>query len=150
VGGEEALHLRDVHPGEQLRVAGEVADALRRRPAHPVVDAAHPGDGRGGVVGGPEGGEGQEGAGAREPAPRVALVARVPGDRRHGRRVQRLQQQRSHAVSLLGGTTADPMITVEIGTPGTVNLSGGVDRVAQIAAGRINADGHVTLTSTGT
>jgi alpha-tubulin suppressor-like RCC1 family protein len=57
--------------------------------------------------------------------------------------------QRAHAVSLLGGTTVDPMITVEIGTPGTVSLSGGVDMVAQIAAGHINADGHVTLTSTG-
>jgi hypothetical protein len=58
--------------------------------------------------------------------------------------------QRAHAVSLLGGTTADPMITVEIGRPGTVSLSGGVDMVGQIAAGRINADGHITLTSTGT
>ena len=57
--------------------------------------------------------------------------------------------QRANAVSLLGGTTADPMITVEIGTPGTVSLSGGVDLVGQIAAGRINADGHITLTSTG-
>ena len=55
----------------------------------------------------------------------------------------------AHAVSLLGGTTADPMITVEIGTPGTVSLSGGVHMGAQIAAGHINADGHVTLTSTG-
>lgn len=57
--------------------------------------------------------------------------------------------QRAHAVSLLGGTTADPMITAEIGTPGTVSLSGGVEMVGQIAAGHISADGHITLTSTG-
>lgn len=41
------------------------------------------------------------------------------------------------------------MVTVEIGTPGTVGLSGGVDMMGQLAAGHINADGHVTHTCAG-
>jgi len=39
--------------------------------------------------------------------------------------------------------------TLEVAATGTVNLSGSVDMVAQIADGHINADGHVTLPSTG-
>lgn len=54
-----------------------------------------------------------------------------------------------HAIALLGGTTTDETITVEIGTPGTVQLSGGANMVGQIAAGHINADGHVELAARG-
>ncbi|WP_149205485.1 hypothetical protein [Actinotalea subterranea] len=53
-----------------------------------------------------------------------------------------------HAISMLGGTTADETITVEIGTPGVVNLSGGVAMGGQVAAGHINADGQVTVGAT--
>lgn len=41
------------------------------------------------------------------------------------------------------------MTTVEIGTPGTVTRSGGLDMVGQIAAGHLHADGDVALTSIG-
>ena len=54
-------------------------------------------------------------------------------------------QSANQGIALLGGTTADSMLTAEIGTPGTVTLSGGVDVVGQVAAGNLSADGQVHI-----
>lgn len=56
-------------------------------------------------------------------------------------------QSGNGGITLLGGTTADSMLTVEVGTPGAVALSGGVNIVGQIAAGSVSADGQVHIES---
>lgn len=52
----------------------------------------------------------------------------------------------SRALHLLArGATADEAVSVELGTPGTVVLSGGAMMNAQVVAGGVRADGRVRL-----
>ena len=92
VGEQEALDLGDVHPLEQVRVVRVVRRAVRHRAVHPVVDRAHDVDRLLRVVGGAERRDREVAAGARQPAPHVAAVAGVLGDRGHRLRLQGLQQ----------------------------------------------------------
>ena len=94
-GGEPGVHLRRVHPDEQVGVARRVGPPGHRvGAADPLVDPSHPVGGRAG--GRPVAvGRGQHvGGGGREPAGRVVPPLAVLVDAGHGQRVQRLQQQR--------------------------------------------------------
>jgi len=93
VGSQRAVGLGDVHPPEQVRVAGHVETSIRRPPADPLVDPADTPDDRLGVLHGAERRGRKERAGALQPPPGIALVARVPRHACHRQRVQRLQQQ---------------------------------------------------------
>ena len=94
---QEAVDLRRVHPGQQVRVGGGVRRAVGHRAGHPLVDRAHGADRLLGVVDRAEGGDREELAGAGQAPPHVALVARVVGHRLHRRRVHRLQEHRPDA-----------------------------------------------------
>ena len=97
-----------MHPGQQVGVVGPVREAVRGDAGDPFVGAADPGDGPFGRLGGPVGGDGDEGAGAAQPAPRVRPVVGVLGDASHGQRVQGLQQQRSEAADQARPAAVDP------------------------------------------
>ena len=91
------MRLGDVHPAQEVRVARAVGAGPRESlPAHPLVDAADVLDRRLGVLDRSEGRRREEVGGALEAPPRVAAVAAVPGDSRHGERVERLEQQGGH------------------------------------------------------
>ena len=108
VGDEEAVDLGDVDPAQQVGVARGVRPSVGGGPTDPLVDGADPGDDRLGVLDGAERGGREEGAGALQPAPRVALVARVGGHPGHGQRVQRLHEQRPDATDEHRGVGVDP------------------------------------------
>ncbi len=97
VGEQEALDLGDVHPLQQVGVVRVVRRPVGHRAVDPVVDRAHHVDGLLGVLGGAEGGDREEAAGAGQPTPHVAAVAGVLGDRGHRLRLHRLQQHRPDA-----------------------------------------------------
>ena len=97
VGAQEAVDLRDVDPHQQVRVGGGVRRAVVERAGDAVVDRADGVDRLLRVVGGAERGDREEAAGAGEPAPHVAAVARVLGHGGHRRRVQGLEQHRPDA-----------------------------------------------------
>jgi RNA polymerase sigma-70 factor, ECF subfamily len=91
---QETVHLGDVHPLEKMWIRRLVGRAVRRDAVHPPVDATHLVDRPLRVVSRAERGDGEEGAGALQPSPRVAAVVGVLGDAGHGERVQRLEKQR--------------------------------------------------------
>ena len=82
---------------EQVRVVGVVRRAVGHRAVHAVVDRADDVDRLLGVLGGAERGDREVAAGPGEPAPHVAAVARVLGDRGHRLRLHRLEQHRPDA-----------------------------------------------------
>jgi hypothetical protein len=94
VGVQEAVGLRDVHPGQQPRVRCRVRPPAGPGPGDRLVHRPDPRDRLLGVAGLAERGDREEAAGPLQAPPRVAAVPRMPGHRGHGQRVQRLQQQR--------------------------------------------------------
>jgi hypothetical protein len=64
VGPQEAVGLGEVHPFQQMRVAGRVATAIRSPATHPLVDPADRLDQGLGSLDGAERRGRQEGAGA--------------------------------------------------------------------------------------
>ena len=99
VGLQEAVHLGDMHPLQQMRVIGPVGLPVRRNAVHPAVDTADPVYRALGVRGGAERGDGQESAGALKSSPGIAAIVGVLGHPRHRQWMQRLKQQ--------GAQTAD-------------------------------------------
>ncbi len=93
MGAQEAVGLRDVHPGQQVRVRGRVRAPVGRGPVNPLVDCLDPIDRFLRVADPAERRDGQEVTGPLQPPPRVTAEPRVPGHRRHSQWVQRLQQQ---------------------------------------------------------
>ncbi len=121
VRAQEAVRLRDMHPGQQVRIRGGIGTAVRRRPADPTVDRPDPLGRRLGVAGPAERGDGEEVAGALQPSPRVAAVAGMRVHARHGQRVQGLEQQGADAAhehrgvavhSLDGAVLGEPAVTL--------------------------------------
>ena len=93
VRAQEAVRLRDMHPGQQVRIRGRIGTAVRGGPGDPAMDGPDPLGRRLRVAGPAERGDGEEVAGPLQPSPRVAAVARMRVHARHGQRVQRLEQQ---------------------------------------------------------
>jgi hypothetical protein len=117
MAAEEAVGLRQVHPAEQVRIVRPVRHAVRAGSRDVPVDAADLVDGALRVAGGAEGGGREEGTGPLQPAPRVAPVVGVLRDRGHGRRMQRLQQQRAKTANEHRGVPVHPPDRTIIGEP---------------------------------
>ena len=81
------------------------------------MDSAHLVDSPLRIVCGTERGDREEGAGALQPAPRVAAVVGVLGDSRHGERVQRLEEQRPQAADEHRGVGVHPPDRAVLGEP---------------------------------
>ncbi|UUZ60107.1 hypothetical protein LP418_03820 [Nocardioides sp. B-3] len=104
---QEAVDLGRVHPRREVRVGRGIGSAVRHRPGHPLVDGAYGAHRLLGVLGGAEGGDREEVARARQPAPHVAAVAGVVGDRLHRGRVHGLEQDRADTADEHGRVAVD-------------------------------------------
>ena len=103
VGGEEAVDLRDVDPGQQVGVVGGVAPAVGGDAHHTTVHGPHLGAGRLGLLDRPVGRAGEEVGGALEAAPGVAAEVGVLGHPGHRQGVEALQQHGPDAPDEHGG-----------------------------------------------
>ncbi len=93
MGEQEAVHLGDVHPLQQVRVGRVVVPPVGRRAMDAAMNSADPVHGPLRVVRGAVRRHREERAGALQPSPRVTAVVGMLGDARHRQGMQRLQQQ---------------------------------------------------------
>ncbi|MCY1241684.1 hypothetical protein D9M72_546000 [compost metagenome] len=95
--GEEVADLGDVHPGQQIGIAGGIGASIRRRAGHLQVNGANLLDQPVGVLPRTEGGAGDELPGAAQATEHVLTKIRMVPDPGQCQRVQGLQHQGTDA-----------------------------------------------------
>ncbi len=104
--GKKAADFGDVHPAQQVRVAGGIRTTVRRRAGDVQVNGAHLVDQPVGVLCGAVGGAGQKLPGTPQPAEHVLAKTGMVPDTRQRQRMQRLQHQRADAADQHAGEVA--------------------------------------------
>jgi len=97
MGGEETVHLGDVHPSEQVGISGRIVVSIAGRAGDALVDGPYATDRLVGRRGGAEGGGGEEVRGALQSTPRIRSVVRVVRDACHRSWMKGLKQQSPQA-----------------------------------------------------